>query len=232
MVQEIKDNGNGDELNEEPTLGHEVDVLLEQGYSQKEIKEQGYSASLIRQRVRKRTKRLGLPAPDNGGGNGRPQVALIAKEKEQILPEFLAGQIEELYDGSPTERKAFLAGISVPLLGLRMFQEMIKPLGTLMQLWSAGQAEAVKAQQGGAEDVAKSTIVEAMPYFKDMITEVSRNQAVNPLQGMLVRSIEPMFQNVIGNLMGGMFGMKQAQGQQGQGQSLPPGWETTEKTGE
>lgn len=220
MVQQ-NENNEPEEL-EEGDLGQQVDRLLEQGYSQKEIRNQGFSPSLVRQRVRKRTKRLVKQPPENNN-DGKPEVALTRKEKEEVLPEYLASQIETLYDGSVTERKAFLAGISVPLLGMRMFAESFKPMLALMQTYQAGQAEAAKAAQGGSEDIAQQTIVQAMPYFKDMITEVSRNQAVNPLQGMMVRMIEPM----ISNLVSGMF---KTPGQQPQAQSsLPPGWISSEE---
>jgi len=234
MVQENSETGLEElEEGEELTLGRQVDELLEKGYSQKEIREQGFSPSLVRQRVRKRTKGLGKhpPAPENGGKNvGRSEVSLTVKEKEQVLPEWLESQVGELYDGDEKTRKIFMAGMSIPLLGMRLFSESFKPMLALMQTYQAGQAEAAKAAAGGSEEVAKSTIVEAMPFFKDMITEVSRNQAVNPLQNMMVRMMEAPLQGVMSNLFAGMFKLpgQQSQGQQGQG-SLPPGWATSEK---
>ena len=83
MVQE---NNNENGLGEEE-LGVQVDQLLEKGYSQKEIRNQGYSPSLVRQRVRRRTKRLGQPAPANQT-NSKGEVSLTIKEKEQVLPEW------------------------------------------------------------------------------------------------------------------------------------------------
>lgn len=44
-----------DNQNEE-NLGQEVDELLEEGFTQKEIEARGYSPSLVRQRIRKRVK--------------------------------------------------------------------------------------------------------------------------------------------------------------------------------
>lgn len=210
---------------EEETETEKIDKLLDEGWSLDRLVKAGYARSTIRMRMRKRAK-TNPPPPDNGN-NGRPEVALTKKEKEEVLPEWVAGQIEQLYDGSVTERKAFQAGLSIPLLGLRMFAEMVKPLGILMQMWSAQQAEAAKVAQGGSEEVAQQTIVQAMPYFKDMITEVSRNQAVNPMQAMFARMLEQPMQSVMNNLFSGMFKQPGQQTQtQGQGQSsLPPGWE-------
>ena len=121
-----------------------------------------------------------------------------------------------------------MAGMSIPLLGMRLFSESFKPLLALMQANTASQAEVAKSLQGGSEEVAQQTIVQAMPYFEKMVTEVSRNQAVNPMQSMMVRMMEPMLQNVIGGVMGGMFKLPGQQGQ-GQGQPLPPGWTSSEE---
>ena len=232
MVQENNNNNELEELEgeEELTLGRQVDQLLEQGRSQKEIRNQGFSPSLVRQRVRKRTKRLGKAAPESRA-NGNHEIALTVREKDVVLPEWLAGQIEELYDSDEKTRKVFMAGMSIPLLGMRLFSESFKPMLALMQAHTASQAEVAKSLQGGSEEVAKSTIVEAMPYFQDMVKEVSRNQAVNPMQAMMVRMLETPLQGMMSNLFSGMFpGMKQPQGQgQGQGQSLPAGWEDTTK---
>lgn len=223
MVQENNENGLDEE---ETTLGQQVDQLLEKGYSQKEIRNQGFSPSLIRQRVRKRTKQLGRQAPASQTNGGNHEVSLTVKEKETVLPEWLEQQVGELYDGDEKTRKIFMAGMSIPLLGMRLFSESFKPLLALMQAHTASQAEVAKSLQGGAEDVAQQTVISSLPYFKDMITEVSRNQAVNPLQGMMVRMLEPM----ISNLVGGMFKQpgQQPQVQQGQAQGLPPGWTSSE----
>lgn len=223
QVEAVSENGVEEE--EEPTITKEIDKLLDEGWSLGRLVKAGYARSTVRMRMRKRAK-TNPPPPDNGG-NGKPEVSLTIKEKEQVLPEWLEGQVGELYDGDEKTKKIFMAGMSIPLLGMRLFAESFKPLLALMQAHTASQAEVAKSLQGGSEEVAQQTIVQAMPYFKDMITEVSRNQAVNPMQSMMVRMIEPMFQNVVGNLMGGMFKLPgQGQpGQQGQNQGLPPGWE-------
>lgn len=211
---------------EEATITKEIDKLLDEGWSLGRLVKAGYARSTVRMRMRKRAK-TNPPPPDNGGKNSNHEVSLTIKEKEQVLPEWLESQVGELYDGDEKTRKIFMAGMSIPLLGMRLFSESFKPLLALMQAHTASQAEVAKSLQGGSEEVAQQTIVQAMPYFKDIVTEVSRNQAVNPMQAMMVRMMEPMLQNVVGSVMGGMFKLPgQGQpGQQGQNQGLPPGWE-------
>lgn len=230
MTEENNENG----LDEETTLGQEVDELLEKGYSQKEIRNQGFSPSLVRQRVRRRTKRLGQPAPGNKTNGGKGEVALTIKEKEQVLPEWLESQVGELYDGNEQTKKVFMAGMSVPLLGMRLFAESFKPMLALMQTYQQGQAEAVKAAQGGAEDVAQQTVVQAIPYFTEAMKDIARSSSPNPMASMMSRMLEQALTPMMGNIMSAM--LPKQPGQQGQGQQaqanpsgLPPGWVQTEQ---
>jgi hypothetical protein len=226
MTQDL--NNNNENEPEEETLGKQVDELLEKGYSQREIVKQGFSGGLVRQRIRKRVKRLGKQPPASNGGGKKDEIALTIKEKETVLPEWLEGQVSELFDGSVAQQKAFIAGMAIPLLGMRMWAEGCKPLLELMRVDQARQAEAAKAAQGGSEDVAQRTVIAALPYFTDAMKEVAKINApkeINPVSAMMVRLMEPM----LGNMFGGMFKGMLPQGQgQGQGQSqqsnLPPGW--------
>lgn len=230
----IKNNQVEAEEGEEELTGPEpgseadkIDKFLDQGYSAKQLRGMGFASSTIRRRLKRRAKAKGLPAPDNGG-NGKPEVALTVKEKETVLPEWLEQQVGELYDGDEKTRKIFMAGMSIPLLGMRLFSESFKPMLALMQAHTASQAEVAKSMQGGSEEVAKSTIVEAMPYLERIVRENAIATSQNPMEAMMVRAVEPIFSNVISSVMGKMFKPpgQQPQGQQGQGQGLPPGWES------
>ena len=217
----------GEPIPEDDSLASQIRELLADGVKGKDIIEMGYAESTVRQEARKWAKKNG------NAGNGKPTASLTIKEKETVIPEWLEGQVAELMDGSVANQKAFIAGMAIPLLGMRMWAEGCKPMLELMRVDQARQAEAAKAASGGSEDVAQQTIVQAMPYFKDMITEVSRNQAVNPMQSMFVRMLEAPLQGVMSNLFTGMFkqpGQPQGQGQQAPSQSgLPPGWTTSEE---
>lgn len=135
----------GDEnQNNEENLSKEVDVLLEQGLSQHEIEERGYSPALVRQRVRKRVKAgKALTAT-----SGRDSALALRTEKQSVLPEWVALDIANLFDGSTRDQKILLAGISIPLMGLRLFRETVEPLTDLLSVWQQGQAQAAQATQG------------------------------------------------------------------------------------
>jgi len=187
-----------------------IDKLLDQNYSAKQLREMGFASSTIRKRLHKRAKRQGLPPPENGGDNGKPGVALTIKEKEQVLPEWLEGQVAELYDGDDKTRKVFMAGMSIPLLGMRLFAESFKPMLELMRVDQARQAEAAKVAAGGSEEIARQTVAEAIPYFERIAKDAALASSPNPLQTMMAQAMSPMLTQAMSGMMG-MFQPKNPQ---------------------
>jgi len=220
-----------EEQEKEENLGEEVDELLEEGLSQKEIEARGYSPSLVRQRIRKAVKAGKLA----GSSSARDSSLAIRKEKESVLPEWLETDVAEIFDGNLRDRKIFLAGMSVPMMGLRMFTESIKPLTDLLSTWQKGQAEAARAMQGSsaetAQMAAQQVISQAMPQILGAVRDQSTRSSPNPMSDMMVRLIEPYLQNMMGMFMSGfsMPGMGMMMGMPGQpvqpqtGQQPQPG---------
>ncbi|MDP3880319.1 MAG: hypothetical protein Q8Q07_08480 [Dehalococcoidales bacterium] len=196
-----------DENQNEENLGQEVDELLEEGFSQKEIEARGYSPSLVRQRIRKRVKAGKESFPTSVGKDGS---LAIRKEKESVLPEWLETDVAEIFDGNIRDRKIFMAGMSVPLMGLRMFSETIKPLTDLLSTWQRGQAEAARAVQGSGVEVAQMAAQQAlngaMPHFMSAVKDTSNASSPNPFASMMTRVFEPILQQTMQQMMGG-FGM-------------------------
>jgi hypothetical protein len=195
-----------EEQENEEKLGEEVDELLQEGLGQKEIEARGYSPSLVRQRIRKRVK-AGKVSPSP---SVKENPLVIRKEKESVLPEWLETDVAEIFDGNIRDRKIFMAGMSVPMMGLRMFTETIKPLTDLLSTWQKGQAEAARAMQGSgietAQLAAQQVISQAMPQILGAVREQSASRSPNPVGDMMVRLIEPHLQNMMGTFLGG-FGM-------------------------
>lgn len=215
----------------EESLGQEVDELLAQGMNQKEIEARGYSSSLVRQRIRKKAKEGKAASAASRSKNG---ALAIRKEKESVLPEWLERDVAEIFDGEVRDQRIFLAGMSVPLMGLRLFAEGVKPIIDLLSTWQQGQAEAAQAAQGSGMEMAKAAGEAAAAgvgkYFMD--TKPWLAGAPNPMQAMVVDSMRPMFQQLMGQLMGNFMRFTpQAQGQPGtqptspSGQSAQPGFQ-------
>jgi len=208
---------------DEESLGKEVDELLEEGLTQKEIEARGYSPALVRQRIRKRVKAGKEPSspPAKDG------TLAIRKEKESVLPEWLEADVAEIFDGQKRDQKLFLAGMSVPLMGLRLFGEAIKPLTELMSTWQKGQAEVARAIQGSSADIAQltaqQTLNQALPQILATVRDQSTSTSPDPFAAMVTRLIEPYLHQMTGMFTGG-FGMP-GTGMTGSGQPIqsPPG---------
>jgi len=196
-----------DDNQNEENLGQEVDELLEEGFSQKEIEARGYSPSLVRQRVRKRVKAGKEPFATSLSKDG---ALALRKEKESVLPEWLEADVAEIFDGNLRDRKIFMAGMSVPMMGLRMFSETVKPLTDLLSTWQKGQTEAARAMQGSGAEVAQmaaqQALSQAMPHFMSAVKDSNTASSPNPFASMVTRLFEPILQNTMQQMMGG-FGM-------------------------
>jgi len=215
---------------QEENLSQEVDELLEEGLSQKEIEARGYSPSLVRQRIRKRVKAGKEPFSTSTSRDG---ALALRKEKESVLPEWLEGDVAEIFDGNIRDRKIFMAGMSVPLMGLRMFSETVKPLTDLLSTWQKGQAEAARAVQGSGYDTAhlaaQQVISQAMPQILGAVKDNSVAASPDPVGSMMTRMIEPYLQQMMGSFMGGMMpGMVQPGFTPPQGAQPNPAQTTTQ----
>ena len=195
-----------DNNQEEENLGQEVDELLEEGFTQKEIEARGYSPSLVRQRIRKRVKAGKEPSSPPT----RDNTLAIRKERESVLPEWLEADVAEIFDGNIRDRKIFMAGMSVPMMGLRMFSETVKPLTDLLSTWQKGQAEAARAMQGSGAEVAQmaaqQTLSQAMPHFMSAVKDANTASSPNPFGSMMTRVFEPILQQTMQQMMGPMMG--------------------------
>jgi hypothetical protein len=208
--------------NNEENLGQEVDELLEQGLSQKDIETRGYSPSLIRQRIRKRAKAGKAPPP-----SGRNGTLAIRREKESILPEWLERDVAEIFDGQTRDQRIFLAGMSVPLMGLRLFAEGVQPIIDLLSVWQKGQAEAARAAQGSGIEMAQAAGEAAATgvgkFFMD--TKPWLSAAPDPFQAIMADTMRPILQQVMGQVIASVMHITsrgQAGPQPSAGPRVPP----------
>ncbi|MBI2836133.1 MAG: hypothetical protein HYX85_00365 [Chloroflexi bacterium] len=214
-----------DDIHDEANLGEEVDELLEEGLTQKEIESRGYSPSLVRQRIRKRAK-AGKETPSTSGRDGG---LAIRRQSESVLPEWLEADVAEMFDGNVRDRKIFVSGMTIPLMGLRMFTETVKPLVDLLTAWQKGQAEAAKAAQGSglelAQAASQATVSQMMPQILDLVQHQSRS-GPNPMQMMVMNGLQPLFLQMMGRLTTTLMPQQMPQGQAYQPSVSQPGLQT------
>jgi hypothetical protein len=87
-----------------------------------------------------------------------------------------------------------------------MFSETVKPLTDLLSTWQKGQAEAARAMQGSGYETAylaaQQVISQAMPQILGAVKDNSVTASPDPVGSMMTRTIEPYFQQMMGNIMG------------------------------
>jgi len=158
------------------------------------------------------------------GTAGRDGLLAIRKEKESVLPEWLESDVAEIFDGQTRDQRIFLAGMSVPLMGLRLFAEGVKPIIDLLSVWQQGQAEAARAAQMGGSEMAAQAAQQAAQgvaaYLEQTKPWISASS--NPMQAMLADLMRPLLQNVMSRFIPGMpAALGQPQGERTASPSVP-----------
>ncbi|MEA3253510.1 MAG: hypothetical protein U9Q17_01015 [Chloroflexota bacterium] len=157
------------------------------------------------------SKSRGKGAAGNGGRDG---ALAIRKDKESVLPEWLETDVAQIFNGELQDQRIFLAGMSVPLMGLRLFAEGVKPIIDLMATWQKGQAEAAEAAQQSGTEIAETAGETAAAGVAKFLMETKPWQAAspNPMAAMVTQAIQPYFSQVIGRMFGMFSGIGQPPG--------------------
>jgi hypothetical protein len=182
-----------------------------------ELKDEGLNEGSIKAVVSELRKKGHLKFSASSGRDG---TLATRKAGESILPEWLAKDVGEIFDGEVRDQRIFMAGMSVPLMGLRLFAEGVKPIIDLLSTWQRGQAEAARANQAGVIEAANAAGEAAAGGVAKFFMQEKPwlATAQNPMQAMMMDSVRPFFQQMIGSVMGSIISPAGAQvlGQPGQ----------------
>lgn len=146
---------------------------------------------------------------------GSPPEAII---ESLSIPGIVDGQGESFESGMKF-------GMSTLVLAMRMVQELssvginnVKPLIDLTKSVREGEGAAFKS---GADEAAMKTanavgqsLYPAISSLEEAASKLSSNNQGNPMQAMMVRTMEPLIQNLMGRLIPGIGG----------GQTSGSGW--------
>jgi len=206
------------------TIKSRILELLQKGYSRNQlINDLNFAERTVDNAIKEFKELYGGEENSPSAPSGKDSSLALRKEKESVLPEWLEADVAEIFDGNIRDRKIFMAGMSVPMMGLRMFSETVKPLTDLLSTWQKGQAEAARAMQGSGYETAhlaaQQVISQAMPQILGAVKDNSVATSPDPVGSMMTRTIEPYFQQMMGTLMGGMM-------QFGQNPGMMPGMST------
>ena len=182
--------------------------LQQMGYSAEQCHEKFGIAKSTAYAVRAKDVEPEGKPKEKGEGPREQALAPTLKDKETVVPEWLAGQVRTLYDGDERTAQVFMAGMSIPLLGIRLFAEAMKPFGDLLKLWQAGQADAARAAQGTGEQIAEKAAHEAAlgvaGYFEEKKPWLAASP--DPFKAMFADIMRPIFENVAKSLTPGAEG--------------------------
>src|SRR4030042_2476079 len=205
------------EKQQDDTIKSRIIGLLQKGYTRNQlINDFDFAERTVDGAIKDyKEQEGGEVAKDTSSSPGKDNTLAFRKEKESVLPEWLETDVAEIFDGNLRDRKIFMAGMSVPLMGLRLFGEGIKPLTELMTAWQKGQAEAARAIQGSgietAQIAAQQVLAQAMPQILGAVKENSVAASPNPVGSMMTRLLEPHLQQMMGSMMGSFMNVGQQQ---------------------
>ena len=190
----------------------EINRLLDEGYSVKQIIELGFKRRTAYHYAKMRVKPENEPTSgsDTGTGGqtnkGKYDMMKLGS-KDVIPPEAVLDVLHLPQNGDAVEvwRRGVLDGVGFLLLGARY-----------SQLTAAGQTEIVKNQldilreaKSDSKEVARAAAEEAAWRVGQQVQEVARQAAKpespNPMASMLTNAIQPYFSQAIGQMFG-MFG--------------------------
>lgn len=216
------------EKQQDETIKGRILELLQKGYTRSQlINDFSFAERTVDTAIKDYKEQGGEEANERSSPPGKDNTLALRKEKESVIPEWLEGDVAEIFDGNIRDRKIFLAGMSVPMMGLRMFSETIKPLTDLLSTWQKGQAEAARAIQGSgyetAQLAANQAISQAMPQILGVVREQAVERSPNPMGAMMTRILEPHLQQMMNNMMGSFMRFAGPGMMPGMGFSPPPG---------
>lgn len=198
-IQEIIQNAN--------SKAEAINELFDRGLTKKQIMGYNFHESTVRKEVDRR-KREGEEVP-GAAPHETPVLPAVTKGTEQVLPEFLSGEISEYFDGSEEQRRIFKAGIMVPLMGMRLFAEMVKPLTLLINAMKGDQVEATMKAMALGQQQSHDAAMEASQTTAAQILASQKEIAIasnpNPVQAMMMRTMEPLIQKMMGGVLGGIL---------------------------
>jgi hypothetical protein len=199
------------EKQQDETIKSHIIGLIQKGYTRSQlINDFDFAERTVDSAIKNyKEQEGGEVAKDPSSSPGKDNTLALHKERESVLPEWLETNVAEIFDGNIRDRKIFTAGMSVPMMGLRMFTETVKPLTDLLATFQKGQAEAARAMQGSSYDTAQMAAQQVLSQAMPQILGTMKNQSVNtspdPVGSMMTRLIEPHLQNMMSSMMGGFM---------------------------
>ena len=208
----------------------EINRLLDEGYSVKQIIDLGFKRRTVYHYAKLRVKPENEPASGSdisaSNSNGKVKHEMIKLGyKDVIPPEAVLDVLHLPQNGDAVEvwRRGVLDGVGILLLGARY-----------SQLTAAGQTEIVKNQldilreaKSDSKEVARAAAEEAAwrvgQQVQELAQQTAKPESPNPMASMFTNAMQPYFSQALGQMFG-MFGFGAPGGMMPQpGQTQPSG---------
>jgi len=205
---------------QDESIKDKIIELLGKSYSRIQLtKDFGFAERTVDNAIKEYKKQHG---DDRGEGkeaaasSARNDALALRKSGESVLPEWLETDVAQIFNGDLQDQRIFLAGMSVPLMGLRLFAEGVKPIIDLLATWQEGQTQAARAAQGSSIEVAHAAAEEAALRVGQQVQETARQAATagspNPMASMVSQTIQPHFADILSRMFSMLGGIGQPPG--------------------
>jgi len=137
-----------------------------------------------------------------------------AKPGEVIIPEWIASEMVSIFDGNERDQRIYLAGLATPILGVRLIQEMVKPLTDLMLAIRKEELQAVMETQTMSREIAER----AAQGVGAQVVQAMKQQgptAASPMEQLMADMMRQPLAHMMSKVMGTSMGQTGAQPQAG-----------------
>jgi hypothetical protein len=139
-----------------------------------------------------------------------------AKPGEVIIPEWIANEMVNIFDGNERDRRIYLAGLATPILGVRLIQEIVKPLTDLMLAIRKEELQAVMETQTMSREMADRAAQGVGAQVVQALREQRTGAAsVNPMEQLMADMMRQPLTQMISKVMGASMGQPGVQPQTG-----------------
>ncbi|MBM3167516.1 MAG: hypothetical protein FJZ94_08745 [Chloroflexi bacterium] len=137
-----------------------------------------------------------------------------AKSGEVIIPEWIANEMVNIFDGNERDQRIYLAGLATPILGVRLIQEMVKPLTDMMLAIRKEELQAVMETQAMSREIAERA---AQGVGAQVVQAVKQQApaATNPMEQLMADMMRQPLTQMMSKVMGASMGQASAQPQAG-----------------
>jgi len=164
----------------------------------RELRNEGYNPNSIDVCISELRKK-GRLRFDTREMSSLPEVA-TKKQGETVLPEWVAGTVSQLFDGSERDRSIFIAGMLTPILGMRLFIEGYKPLVEFALAQQKMQLDTLLAMQQGG-DIGEKVAGALQPSISELKSAMLAS-APNPILATFAQAIQPYITNALQQFLG------------------------------